>query len=116
MKGTQTRGCSIYAKDRAFLSLGFAIFSQTYVLQFGAFHENDRNHENDKDNSDSHKQGGWLLDLRKSRKARKWWKPRESRVQNIGSPKPRFRKTRKFKEVQPLNLEGKTLKKARNSF
>ena len=49
-------------------------FCQTYVLQFGAFHENDGNHENgenDKGNSDSHKQGGLLLDLRKSRKARK---------------------------------------------
>ena len=36
-------------------------FYQTYVLQFGAFHENDGNHENDEndeDNSDSHKQGG----------------------------------------------------------
>ena len=35
-------------------------FCQTYVLQFGAFHENDENHENDKndkDKSDSHKQG-----------------------------------------------------------
>ena len=32
-------------------------FCQTYVLQSGAFHENDGNHENDKDNSDSHKQG-----------------------------------------------------------
>ena len=32
-----------------------------YVLQFGAFHENDGHHENDEndeDNSDSHKQGG----------------------------------------------------------
>ena len=74
-----------------------ARFCQTYVLQSGAFHENDGNHENDEndeDNSDSHKQVGRLLDLRKSRKARKWRKPRESKVQNIGSPKPRFRKTR----------------------
>ena len=49
-------------------------FCQTYVLQFGAFHEKDGNHEDDEnyeDNSDSHKQGGCLLDLRKSRKARK---------------------------------------------
>ena len=66
-------------------------FCQTYVLQSGAFHENDRNHENDEDNSDSHKQGVWLLD---SRKSREWRKPREPKVQNIGSPKPRFRKTR----------------------
>ena len=33
-------------------------FCQTYVLQFGAFHENDGNHENHEDNSDSHKEGG----------------------------------------------------------
>ena len=41
-------------------------FCQTYVLQFGAFHENDgnENDENDEDNSDSHKQGGWLPDSR----------------------------------------------------
>ena len=75
-------------------------FCQTYVLQLGAFHENDGNHENDEDNSDSHKQGGWLLDLRRSRKARKWRKPRESRVQNIGSPKARFRKTRFLRATQ----------------
>ena len=82
-------------------------FCQTYGLQFGAFHENDGNHENDEDNSDSHKQGGWLLDSRKSRKARKWRKPRESRVQNIGFPKPRLRKTRipftpKFLQINSL--------------
>ena len=33
-------------------------FCQTYGLQFVAFHENDGNHENDENDSDSHKQGG----------------------------------------------------------
>ena len=36
-------------------------FCQTYVLQLGAFHENDGNHENDdndENDSDSHKQRG----------------------------------------------------------
>ena len=49
-------------------------FCQTYVLQFGVFHENGGNHENDENdenNSDSHKQGGRLLDLRNHGKARK---------------------------------------------
>ena len=52
-----------YPRDPCFPLSGISKprFCQAYVLQFGAFHEDDGNHENDEndeDNSNSHKQGG----------------------------------------------------------
>ena len=43
---------------RGTTAISTPMFCHTYVLQPGVFHENDGNHDNDEDNSDSHEQGG----------------------------------------------------------
>ena len=96
---------------RVFLNLWFA---KPMVLQPAGLHENDGNHENDEngeDNSDSNKEEGWVLDQQKSRKPRKWRKPRESGVQTTEvCPNNGFRRARlKLLEAgirMPLRMQG----------
>ena len=84
--GTQTKGCPAKILYVYWLFFPDSSFCQTYGLQLGGLHENDKNQENNEDNSDSNKREGWVLDDRKSRKPRR--KPGDP-TQWHGLPKPR---------------------------
>ena len=87
---------------RSFLALNFQArlnissvwFAKPMAWVRVAFHENDGNHENDEDDSDSYRQGVecWIRGNHGNRENDE--NPRESRVQTTGSPNHAFRNTR----------------------
>ena len=81
----QTRPAFPQGKKQVFLNLWFSkpMLCNPWLSRI------DGDLENDEENWESHRKGGWVLLKRIERKTKKGWKPRHSGVQKTDSPQKR---------------------------